>query len=68
MREAAIACELALLLLQTCIGRTSLSHNHKAEEAPKPFLLFCSWHLVATWTLYPLSHPHQSLIQTTFLY
>lgn len=45
-RETAIACELALLLLQTRMGRTRLSHNHKAEEAPKPFLLFCSWHLV----------------------
>lgn len=45
-----------------------LSHNHKAEAAQKPFLLFCSWHLVLTWTLYPLSHPHQGLIQTQCFY
>lgn len=55
-REAADACELAVLLFQTCKGRTSLSHNHEEEATLEPFLLFCSWHLVPMWTPYPLSH------------
>lgn len=66
MMRGADICELAVLLLQTCKGRASLSHNHEEEATPEPFLLFCSWHLVPIWTPYPLSHtwsqPHSGKI------
>lgn len=68
VREAANACELVVLLLQTCKGRSYFSHNHEEEATPEPFLLFCSWHLAHMWTPYPLSHTCLSLILNTYCY
>lgn len=62
VREAVDACELVVLLLQTCKDRSCFSHNHEEEATPEFFLLFCSWHLAPMWTPYPLSHTCLSLI------